>query len=516
LPPNRKETMHNGDAKPAAIAVSGARRALRFTSIFVGLLTAMAMVVAASPAHAARENPLVLNFVNSFAPQYSNDEIWLMWAQAPDPNTNPDNTFTATYGNGNVITLDHFDGKQSTPVRLSDFDNASLGMNITYMNSATLYVGFSKTGHNPFDLNAAPSPNTATYKFMQLEVTATGEQADQADLTAINYFSFPMSLTTHAANGSTLQYSGFGTRTADEIITKLQQTYTGTGPEITDGSGNLVRILGPNSAYTLSPHSNTGGYSTFQNYLAMLYDQQEGVITPSSTLQLAYGGNTGYTADVEITQTGDGYGIIIKNVVTGIDIGSPTSVSGEITISPDTSTASPTSVTIYSGVLHAGDGSITGDLADPINGGLVSSLIASLSASLVTGAAGSSTLFPGSSDEYRALNSLAWFDQNSPLATTDPGLFFSELQLEKFYDQYFAVIAEESDFTVYGSPFADRFSEWTVALQTTAFGPGDVPFSQWTPVTSMTLYIGPIPEPSTLLLLAGAGAVMAMRRRRRV
>jgi hypothetical protein len=450
---------------------------------------------------------------------YPAEQIWLMWAQSPSA-TNSENTFTATYGDGTQIKLATFPNTDklnqlSVPVQLSTLDIHTKGMSLSYVNSATLYIAFANA--NPFASTDAPSPNTAQYPYMQVEITSKGAQADVADLTAINYFSFPLSLTSYKAGGATpanlLQTSGFGSNSAETILKALKGTYTGKGPEISNKDGELIRVLGPSSSYTLGENQLTGGFSTFRNYLAEIYTQQTASVNPSP-LKLSYTGDNGYTADAVVTKDSNGnYGVTIQNVVANTNSNAPSpqnhAVNGNITLSPDTVAAdgvtpvnSPTSVTIYSGVPHEGAGTITGELAQ---GGqynyLTDTLLASLSASLVTGAAGSSTPFPGNTsptplNQYRYQASNSWFTQNSPTDATSPGFFFEGLQPKNFfYDTYFAVISKMGNYSLYGSPYADRFSKWAVAINATAYGLPSQPYNAWTPVDSMVINIGPTSQP---------------------
>lgn len=508
--------------------------------LFKKFTVVAALFASQAVASAQRATPLVWEFVNNYSNTWSNDQTWLMWAQSPNAATNSTNIFSATYGDGSAITLDTFPTtnpspdtnyfQQSTPVQLSSHSISTLGMNLTSVDSATLYIGFGNT--NPFNSLAAPAFQTAQFSFMQVEVTSKGNPADVADLTAINYFSFPLSLQSYKAGGvssaNLLQSSGFGSHTAEQVITALQSTYTGTGPEVKDAGGKVVRILGPSSSYTVgalgaAPYT-TGGYSTFQTYLGTLYTQQEAATDPSP-LKLSYSGNGGYTADALITDDGSGnYGVTIENVVANTAT-TPVVVTGSIVLNPDTMTGgvenSPTSVTIYGGVLYPGAGTVSGELATgQTYAYLTDTLLASLSASIVTGVAGSTVTFPGDTstpplDEYRFQDSNTWFTQNSPNADTDPGLFFSDVQTSPFYDDYFRVISEMSDYSLYGSPYADRFSNWGVAINATAYGLPSQPFGEWTPVDRMVITIGPnvVPEPSSLLLLLGAGAFFGVRRR---
>jgi hypothetical protein len=62
-----------------------------------------------------------------------------------------------------------------------------------------------------------------------------------------------------------------------------------------------------------------------------------------------------------------------------------------------------------------------------------------------------------------------------------------------------------TDYSVYGSPYADRYANWTVAINSTIYGPNSEPVSNWTPVDKWVITIGAVPEPSTVVLLGMAG-----------
>lgn len=502
---------------------------MKFNTFFKLLTLLFFLVFSSYRAQAQGYGGLNLDIVNNSG--YTNADIWLMWQQAAS-GVNTGNTFSMTDGNSNSVDLTSFQvagyNTLTTPVQLSANNNYQNGFHINYVNSATLYVGISTNG-NPFSSTSAPSPAIDTFMYMPFEATITGAQGDQSDLTAINYSSFPMSLASYSASNNFLQGASWASgTTASGIINTLTNTLgIGSANAVTNSSGNVVRVLGPSNQY--NGVSNTTTYSTFQPLLAKLYAQQNDPTAPNfgTAIKLSYSGNGGYTANAIVTTNGAQagyYGILITNIVANkgtseADLTNPTlgtPLTGGAVLFPDSSTNQPLAVTIYSGVMHnstnvgaAPSGYWTGDLTNAYSS-LQSTLLASLSASIVTGFAGSTTLFPGTTNQYRALDANQWFNQNSPLAATNPGLFFDQLQPSTggYYDPYFAQIEQLTSNQIYGSPYADRMSQWTVALNSTKAGPNSLPYSDWTNVASMVLTIGPVaaPEPSTYGLL-GLGAL---------
>jgi len=458
-----------------------------------------------------------------------------MWQQAAS-GVNPNNTFNVTDGNGANITLNSFpvvfNGTKyynlSTPVQLSAYSSNNTTFHVNYVNGSDLFIGISTNGLNPFNSSAAPNPNGDPFKYMYMEATITGAQSDATDLTAINYASFPLNLATYQAGAITaanqLQQSSWPSGSSSTSIINALSNAVGAANIVTDGAGNAVRVLGPSQQYNAD--NNTTTYATFQPLLGKLFNQQNDTNAPNygAAIKLTYTGNGGYCADALVTSNASGYyGLIITNVVANkgqnqealTNPNTGTALTGALILNPDSATNQPLAVTIYSGVIHGNAGIWTGDLAtNHLGKSLQSTLLASLSTAIVTGFAGSTTLFPGTTNEYRSLDANQWFTQNSPTATTNPGLFFNQLQPTNggYYDPYFAAVSDLSGNSMYGSPYADRMANWTVALNSTAYGANDTPYSNWTPVSTMVLTIGStnsVPEPP-LYPLFGLGIITIM------
>jgi hypothetical protein len=135
-----------------------------------------------------------------------------VWIQVQDPT----GTFKATYANGTQpIDFSSTTGNvlMSKPVKLSDIGSG--GLNITYSLSAVFYVFYDDPTGN--SRTAAPAYPLSTQRFMPFELTMTGGTGDQGNLTAINYFTAPLSIRSYDASNNLLQQTGFGSATATQI-----------------------------------------------------------------------------------------------------------------------------------------------------------------------------------------------------------------------------------------------------------------------------------------------------------
>jgi hypothetical protein len=224
--------------------------------------------------------------------------------------------------------------QESTWYKLSEIDSFVIGVTT----SGRIYVAY----YDPFSPTAAggePSivaPNSPAYKkrFDKFELTFDGSHYGVADLTAIDYWSIPMSLETEKGGAKIDSLDGVKVgSTANEIHTSLSKlsnpVQSGkTGQEIieafanvgqplaqgiqdqlenpasglvTDDSGNFVRIIGPNTypafghpasdpAKNLPPGLPFMPYNTFLEYFQYLIDTfGPGKATPSGFSQLGGG-----------------------------------------------------------------------------------------------------------------------------------------------------------------------------------------------------------------------------------
>jgi len=200
--------------------------------------------------------------------------------------------------------------------------------------SGRIYVAYRDGTFSPTDTGGLPSivaPNSSAYykRFDKFELTFDGSVYGVADLTAIDYWSIPMSLETQK-NGTQVG-SLHGVRagsTLHEIYTRLSQLSNpaqsvATGQEIirafdgaghplpqgiqdqlnsptfglvTDEYGNFVRIIGPNTypafgdpAKNQPPGLPFTPYNTFLEYFQYLIDTFGSGRKPSGFQQLGKG-----------------------------------------------------------------------------------------------------------------------------------------------------------------------------------------------------------------------------------
>jgi Beta-1,3-glucanase len=177
-------------------------------------------------------------------------------------------TFSATYG-GTAITFNSGD-LMSVPVKVTDIMNAG-GLNVTNSSGAFIYLFYDQPTdqtHPPEPLN----PAIASYhqRWQGLELTMTGNSGDQGDLTAIDCFTAPLSITSYATDGTKLQHTDWGTFTAAQIGNQLKQVAVFGGnasPVATDAKGHIYRYIGPSKFNPQNPAYNPIPWPSFIPYI---------------------------------------------------------------------------------------------------------------------------------------------------------------------------------------------------------------------------------------------------------
>jgi hypothetical protein len=218
--------------------------------VMLGLLT---FTQAAYAAHT-----LTLKFDQS---AYKGD----VWLQIQDPFYNTTTTtkknFQATYTNGTGTHPIDFKKTplsqpndtviMSVPVKLSDLGAG--GLTITFAQSAVFFVFYNDpSGNNRAHVPEFMNPTIDSYskRFMPFEVTMVGTDGDYGNLTAINYFTAP--LTIRSYNASTpptlLQQADYGVATANQIGAAIARA-SGKNPKVVekDAQGKIIRLIGPSS-----------------------------------------------------------------------------------------------------------------------------------------------------------------------------------------------------------------------------------------------------------------------------
>ncbi len=179
-----------------------------------------------------------------------------IWLQLQDPNfATAGKQFQASYANGTEnIDFSH-NGSQvlmSQPVSLDDIGDG--GLDITFSESAVFYIFYDDPSNN--SRTAAPSQAVSKQRFQPFELTMMGNDGDQGNLTAINYFTAPLSIRSYENDPAQdpaqppLQQTGFGNATAAEIGALYASITAGNDDAVVkNDNGGIVRYLGPSNVF---------------------------------------------------------------------------------------------------------------------------------------------------------------------------------------------------------------------------------------------------------------------------
>ena len=203
-------------------------------------------------------NPLTITFNNSSTLNSSN--VFVSISTGASVNfVNPSAVGTnINWTGGNIY---------SDPVSLASLSTGS-GLSFTNGVSTIFYVTY---GSPLGSLTTAPSPvatNDPSYNipWQAFELTKDGTGNAVGDLTYINEFSAPMSITSYASNNVLLQTSGFGNNSTAQIFNSLANvTGFNINAVLTNGSGQYTRVVAPVSFGNL-----VGPYDDFNSYITAL------------------------------------------------------------------------------------------------------------------------------------------------------------------------------------------------------------------------------------------------------
>jgi len=443
--------------------------------------------------------------------QYPNDA----WLQIQDPNfASSTANFQGSYTDvitGNSTTIDFstnppYSGPNvlmSVPVKIARLQSGKL--TITYSNGAVLFIFYDDPSAN--SRTAAPSQMVSTQRFQAFELTMTGHNGDSGDLTAINWFTAPMSLNSYASDPtqspppSPLQTVGYGNTTAAQVASHMAAITQGNPQAVLSANGYVVRYLGP-SNYNGNPNPwpsfipytqsiNTAGQSTsIQTANAFHFS---GEPLPNyffgCTMTATAGSNGSVTASGDITVTWTGtikpgnptpplndpdqyhtapwYGwpnaTIVFSAAEGTNPPAPADFNNAIygQAANNNSITFPGTAWNQFQAFTQSTLQFPGQPHDPASNPSLYDLTAynttlnKFVGEVTTGLLGgyfNSTYIPaGYTTMIKDMPSSQWWNLN-------PIVGFSEIQSNNaYYNQYAGVIFATSGNTVYGVPFTDRF-----------------------------------------------------------
>lgn len=478
---------------------------------------------------------LEMNLVNnsSFTGLPGAEDIYVYFSNGAAATTFP--VFDVTYNSGTAVSFGTFQGGTnnattfqnylSNPIALSSVTGKTFQM--TTASSVGIYLAY---GTQFSSLSAAPAflPGGvgATVAFQNFEITRTGGQGDQGNLTNINYFTAPLSITSYA--GTVQQQHTSFSQNAQQIASTLRALSPTS--EIKDG-GTTLRFVGP-STY---PPAQVPPYNSFVPYMQAVRDggvtnliQNANAFntngsngTNGSNYNFQFNLNTSFTTsggNVTALVMSGNITTEVKNNSTGTTTAGTTFANADVTI--DLTDVNNFNGLVYGQSLGQFPGTVsfgTGwtDFEDFINnpsndltnsgafGTTQAFAIGEITSAILMGFLGNTEVVD--STALNTLPSSDWWKLN-------PLVAFSEIQSNPdFYNEWANVIYAVSSNGAYSIPYSDRLG--TGPLVNSVYYNGEY-------ITSWDVGIFDpvsIPEPSTFVLLTfvALGAAWRARQNRR-
>lgn len=444
-----------------------------------------------------------------------------------------DASFTAYMANDPSQTPIPFDGYLMTQPYLVSHIMSHGGLMVTNASSAGLYVFYDNPTNN--DRNLAPeaiSSAIASYntRWQEFELTMTGHVGDQGDVTAVDCFTAPLSITSKDQYGNQLQRVGWNAKTSKvgaglRCFATTSYPPTPTAVAVAkDATGKIYRYIAPklfnasNSQYVPMPWPSFIPYTQNINQAGAtthIYRQNSFVATS--------GTNYTFGADMQLTANPDGSLSITSKITASAnppDPNLPPSGYWENTGNPWTISAADSdsfSYAIYAQSRAATAVQITetespytdfsnfckstpglGPTPPDVNayGTTMDMIVGEVTGAILFGFANSPVLYNGT--PIGQMNSQDWWTMNPVKAFSDAQPGHAN---PPFYSAYGDVIYRYSNNGVYGAPYSDRFQ-----LASNSPLVNSVQYNG-TPVTTWVIGIGaPLPQsivivPEIMLLL---------------
>lgn len=300
---------------------------------------------------------------NYYGSNYPDSQVWLYFL-----NTNGKITYTdASSGNKETVV-------DATAIQLSAVKSRTFQL-ATGEDSTKLYAALGSA--NPFSGTDGPGVFDKDLPYALIEWTINGNSYDNTDVTYIDTFAFPTTLTVFDENNNQTDQASFASgTTASDVITVLKAVIadkpngpSGTNyPEPSDAAGwgpgvptvssggsknTAERWIGSSKYWISGPGDDNGTLRSmylyapsFQDYLGYLQQHVPTTQTDSGKITgwyIDYSSNGGYSGYLNITSdASSGYGLKVTNVRVNTspsaangwqaDPNAGTATTGEITI----------------------------------------------------------------------------------------------------------------------------------------------------------------------------------------
>jgi len=499
--------------------------------IIAVLLTLCGIGVGITPAQAQTPH-LNINFTNNSTLADSN-----VWVSIQLQATNSPVTIELAHGGSvnwgtslvtNTISVDGSNTYRTSTVNniLSDPLNlqtlkAHGGFNLTSVVGAVFYVSYSNALGSlinpPSPISSSdPSYNTAYQNF---EITRTGNLGDQGDITAINWYSGNLNITSYDTNGNVVQnHVGFQQPSA---TTAAQLSALNTNAVQYNTNGVITRIVGP----TAYPNYSIGTFPGLTNYLTSLQSNNTVInLNNQSSFKVNGDAGTNYSFNFVIPTT------VSNGIITGtgnlIQIqtaGGSNNMTNSVGIQVTGTNAYAVTQALYSGnpgaitnFVFTGNWdqvlsnmvSIYGTTIGTANFNTIQAQAAGeISAAILSGLAGSTNTNSAWTGQLGSLQSSNWW------ALSNPPLFSAAQSDTNNYSQFGNIIYLASSNQVYGFPYSDRWQTASALVNAVQYNGTNV--ASWTIDVGTSIQGVPEPAPYTYALIGiGLIAFAAFRKRK--
>lgn len=327
------------------------------------------------------------------------------------------------------------------------------GISLTKLTGGRIYVGydtpwtFLNSGYEPPPA-ISTDPNY-TLRYDKMEMTYTGNPADVADTTSIDYFSIPLALNVYQGGTSGTLVGSVTGSPVNPAELALRRVTVPVGAAVVKTTKGFVRVIGP-GVYPPPPGQPASPYNDFESYLTYLYKKyapKHGHIVATVKGHF-YGVGNGSTA-----QTAPQDYAFTATIDPGLDI---TLTGSGTVVGPHTLFLSKANLVAPTGIYGANpsfslDGGQAGAPQNDVYGWIIGDLLAGLN----VGAVGSTVIPPGGTMQVGEMNSQDWF--------TLPN-YFGALQptRKSNYNRWAAALAPLSQ--AYNFAYSDRFAHVVATL----------------------------------------------------